>query len=370
MIKYFDLQKTNRDLIKQNLTEFNILLKKKKNFILDELVNRFEKNFKKYIGSKYSIGVNSGTDALIIALKALDVKKGDEVILPSLTASATLASVISINAKPVFAEIDSNHLTINPEDIERRISKKTKLIIAVHLYGQACDMIKIRQIANKYNLFIIEDCAQSTGSRYHNKHLGNYGDIACHSFYPTKNLGGMGDGGMITTSNKRYYLKMLKLRQYGWDKNRDINKFGINSRLDEIQSFFLNKKLKFLDRNIKKKRNLAKIYLNLLKSNEIEHIYERKKSLHSYHIFAIKVKPSIRERLINYLYKRGIMTSVHYKIPCHKLKFFKNQKIELPITNQISKQIISLPLNEGLNEKDIKKICLFINIFLNDRKVN
>ena len=369
MIKYFDLQKTNRTLIKQNLTEFNILLKKKKNFILDEFVNKFETNFKKYIKSKYSIGVNSGTDALIIALKALGLKKDDEVILPSLTASATVASVMSINAKPIFAEIDSNYLTINPEDIEKKISKKTKLIIAVHLYGQACEMIKIRKIAKKYKLFLIEDCAQSTGSKYHNKYLGNYCDIACHSFYPTKNLGGIGDGGMITTNNKKFYVKILKLRQYGWDKNRDINEFGINSRLDEIQSYFLNKKLKFLDRNIKKKRNLVRIYLNLLKSNEMEHIDEREKSVHSYHIFAIKVKPSVRDGLINYLYNKGVMTSIHYKIPCHKLKFFKNKKFELPITDRISKQIISLPLNEGLNEKDIKKVCLLINSFLNARKV-
>ena len=362
MIEYLDLQKDNKEYIEKTFSSIKKKFKTKKYFILDSFVKTFENNFKKYIGSNYAVGVNSGTDALIIALRALGIKSGDEVILPSLTASATAISVLNVNATPVFADIEEDFLTIDPKEVEKKITNKTKAIIVVHLYGQSCNISAINKIAKKHNLKIIEDCAQSTGTKLKNKHTGTFGHISCHSFYPTKNLGAIGDGGMILTNDKVYFDQCIKLRQYGWDKKRDIKKYGINSRLDEFQSLFLNEKLSDIDNILEKKRAIVANYMKNLDNKYVEFIQERPESMHSYHIFAIKVPASKRNKLIRYLKNNGVYTAVHYNISCHQLKIFNN-KYKLPITEKVSKKLISLPISLSLKNNQMKNICSKINEF-------
>ena len=230
------------------------------NLILSNEVISFENNFSNFTNNNFGIGVNSGTDALQIALMSIGIKKNDEVITVSNTAVPTVSAIISCNAKPIFVDVNENDFLMNASLIEQKITKKTKAIIPVNLYGQSANYELINKISKKYNLKVIEDCAQSAGALYKNKPSGSMGDLAAFSFYPTKNLGGYGDGGMIVTKNNKLYLSCKKLRKYGMNKSYYAEIHGINSRLDEVQAAILNFQLTKLKSNIIKRRKIAKIY--------------------------------------------------------------------------------------------------------------
>ena len=334
-----------------------------KSLILGKQVELFEKNASKYVGCKYGIGVNSGTDALVISLMALNIKKGDEIITTSNTAIPTISAIVTAGAKPVYIDIKDNYL-VNEDLIEKNISKKTKAIIIVHLYGQSPNMEKILKISKKFNIRIIEDCAQSFGAKYKKKKLGSFGSISAFSFYPTKILGTFGDGGLISTNDKKIYEKCKMLRFYGI-KNNYISEFhGVNSRLDEIHAAILNLKLNKINQSISKRRKIANFYKNNLKNNIIKLPEVLLNNYHVFYNYVIRTKK--RNALKKYLLKNNIETKIIYPYPVHKMKYYSKFKIGKPNLNnteKIYKEILSLPIYPEISIKELKKIAYFINSF-------
>ncbi len=330
-------------------------------------VSKFEESFAKYCNVKYAIGVNSGTDALFLSLKALSIGKGDEVITVSHTAIATISAIISAGAKPVLIDIDKDFYNLDHNIIEKVITKKTKAIIPVHLYGQSCDMNNILKIAKKYNLKVIEDCAQSPGAEYFGKKLGSLGTIGAFSFYPTKNLGAIGDGGIIITNNKFLAKKLKKLRQFGWDQNRKTTEIGFSSRLDEIQAAILNIKLQYLDSDNLKRINLSKRYEFLLNSNQYKLPKVRNNTKHVFHLYVLKVQN--RDKLIEYLKKQNIYCGIHYKLPTHLHKGYHEYcKIPYKLNNttHLCNRILSLPMYPELKFNEVEIVCKNINNFISN----
>lgn len=328
-------------------------------YILGKELKSFEEEFAKYCGVKYAVGCASGTEAIALSLMALNIKQGDEVITVPNTAVPTISAISMTGAKPVLVDIDKYFL-IDTSKIEKAITKKTKAILPVHLYGQAADMDKINKIAAKFNLKVIEDAAQAHGAQYKNKKTGSLADLGCFSFYPTKNLGCFGDGGAVTTNDKALYERLQMLRNYG-QKERYYHAIeGINSRLDEIQAAVLRIKLKYLDEWNNKRKKIAGFYNGLLK-NVCAIPLERKESNHIFHLYVIKTKN--RQKLQAYLKEKGIDTLIHYPIPVHLQKAYVQLKYangDFPVTEQCAQEILSLPMHPHLNEKNIKYICCSI----------
>ena len=334
------------------------------NLILGNNVKKFEQNFAKYVNCKYAVGVNSGTDALQISLMALGVSKGDEVITVSNTAVPTVSAIVSCGAKPVFVDIDENNFLINVKKLEKKITKRTKVILPVNLYGLSANYKAIKKITKKYKIKILEDCAQSTGSKYFQKMSGSLGDISAFSFYPTKNLGAYGDGGIIVTNNKSLYLKSLMLRKYGMKQLYYSELHGINSRLDEVHAAILDYKLAFLNSDIKKRRAIAKKYNDGINNKNIILPLETKGSYHSYYAYVIKTKK--RNKLLKYLRKNKIYCNITYPFPIHLMrgyKFLGYKKGELKITEKLSKQILSLPMYPQLNDEKVNRVIKILNEF-------
>lgn len=331
------------------------------NLILGEEVKKFEKNFADYCGAKYGIGVNSGTDAIKIALRALEIKEDDEVITVANTAVPTVSAIRETGAIPIFVDIKQD-FTIDENLIEKAITKKTKAILPVHLYGQACNMPAILKIVKKHKLKVIEDCAQAHGARINNKKVGTFGDIGCFSFYPTKNLGAYGDAGMIITNNKKQETKCRKLRMYGRIGRTESEIEGYNSRLDELQAAVLNVKLKYLEGWNKARRAKAKIYLEKIKNPNIIMPAATDIDSHSFHLFVVRVEN--RKKFIEYLNNTGIGFGIHYPLPIHMqtaYKFLGYRPGDLPKTEKFSKEIVSLPIFPELNEKEINFIINKLN---------
>ena len=325
----------------------------------------FEYEFLKKYKSKYGVAVGSGTDALLISLMSINIKNGDEVITASNTAIPTISAIVNSGARPVLVDIKEDYL-IDTDKIEKKITKKTKAIIPVHLYGKSCDMDKIIKISNKYKLSIIEDCAQSQGAKFNNKFVGTFGSLGCFSFYPTKILGGYGDGGFILTNNFKLYSNIKKIRFYGIDtidkKNNFYNKYyaninGLNSRLDEINSKILNFKLSKIDKFILKRRNIAKIYDKELKNTGLKLPIINNNKFDVYHLYTVFHKK--RDLIIKKLLKEKIQSRIIYPFPIHKMKaysnYFTNEKYD--VSEIKSKGIFSLPLYPELDIKDVKIIC-------------
>ena len=334
------------------------------NLILSKEVLNFENNFSNFANNKFGIGVNSGTDALKIALMSIGIKKNDEVITVSNTAVPTISAIVSCNAKPVFVDVNEEDFLINAKLIEKKITKKTKAIIPVNLYGQTANYTLIKKISKKYNIKVIEDCAQSTGSYYHNKPSGSLGDIAAFSFYPTKNLGGYGDGGMIVTNNKNIYQKCIKLRKYGMTKSYYSEIHGVNSRLDEIQAAILNFRLSKLKSNIIKRRKIAKIYNENLKTNSLTLPIENFGNYHSYYVYV--VRHPHRKKIMNYLINNNIFCNISYPYPVHSMSGYKYLNIknnDLKVTNKLSKEIFSLPMYPELSTIKLEKVISILNKF-------
>ncbi|AIJ04928.1 DegT/DnrJ/EryC1/StrS aminotransferase [Methanocaldococcus bathoardescens] len=330
-------------------------------FILGKELEKLEHEFSKYVGTKFGIGVNSGSDALYLAVKALGIGRGDEVITVSHTFISTADAIVRNGAKPVFVDIDPETYTIDTTLIEKKITERTKAIIPVHLYGHPADMDPIMEIAEKYGLFVIEDASQAHGAKYKGKKVGSIGHIACFSFYPTKNLGAYGDAGMIVTDDEDIANKLKMLRNYGSYKKYHHDVIGINSRLDEIQASILRVKLKYLDKWNERRRKIAKLYNELLEGSEIIIPIEKEWAKHVYHLYVIRCKE--RDKLQQYLFKNGIQTQIHYPIPIHKQGTYLNIVNEyLPATEKICNEILSLPIHPWLNEDEIEKICSLIKV--------
>lgn len=359
MIQYENLRLVNQKLFDKYKEFFEDFLNSGW-YILGKSVEKFEMEFAKYIGTKHCIGVASGLDALILAIETCKFPKDSEIIVPANTYIATILAVIRAGLKPVLVEPDIRTYNIDPTKIEEKITSKTRAIIVVHLYGKPCDMDAIMDICRKYELILIEDCAQAHGARYKGKKVGSFG-IGCFSFYPTKNLGALGDAGAVITNDDDLAEKIRCLRNYGSSSKYYFEEVGYNSRLDEIQAGFLSIKLKILDDINEHKRRLAEIYFKNLDDRFIKP-FKHPDYYDVYHIFNIRYNK--RDKLKEYLFKNGIETMIHYPIPPHRQKALHGLiKGDFPITDEIHNTTLSLPISYFHTEEDILKVCEVMNKF-------
>ncbi len=323
-------------------------------YILGSEVAAFENEFADFVGTKHAIGVANGTDALHLALKAFNIGFNDEVITPSHTAVATASAIAMSGAKPIFVDIENEFYTIDVTKIKAAITPQTRAIIAVHIYGQPCDMKTLLAIAKEHNLVLIEDCAQAHGAEFDGKKVGSIGDIGCFSFYPTKNLGAIGDGGAITTNSGEIYAKIQALREYGWQDDRISHFCGFNSRLDEIQAAILRVKLKYLAKDTQKRNEIANIYFEKLK-NIVTLPKIRPNCTHAFHLFVIMINN--RDGVQEALKQDGIYALVHYSAAVHMQPAFLDTKTNLANTQNILDKILSLPMYPELAEHEILQVC-------------
>jgi len=328
-------------------------------FILGEDVSLFEQEFADYCGVKLGVGVNSGTDALFLACLACGIGKGDEVIVMPYSYIATTLAISMTGAKPVFVDIEEKTYNIDVSKIEEAITKNTKAILPVHLYGHPVDMDPLLEIAKKYNLKVIEDCAQAHGALYKDKKVGSFGDAACFSFYPTKNLGAFGDSGMVITNSEEIKQRLLLLRDYGRKGRYEHIIRGYNSRLDTLQAAILRVKLKHLDEWNENRRKNAHLYTKLFKENKIDLVlpYEADYARHVHHLYTIRLKD--RKKVMEKLAEKGIRTLIHYPIPIHLQEAYKDlgyKKGDFPVSERCCEEILSLPMYPELSEEEIKYV--------------
>jgi dTDP-4-amino-4,6-dideoxygalactose transaminase len=361
MIEYENLGKSNKSFFSEFEKAFKLFLKSGW-YILGQNVQDFEKSFANFVGSKYCIGVANGLEALELSLRAFNFPTGSEIIVPANTYIATILAILNANLKPILVEPDLKTYNIDPEKIEEKISDKTVAIMVVHLYGKCCEMDKISTIAKKHRLKLIEDCAQAHGAKFKGQMAGTFGDIGAFSFYPTKNLGALGDAGAVVTSDPTVAETIKKLRNYGSEIKYYNDIIGKNSRLDEIQAIFLKIKLKKIDEIIKHKRKLASLYSRHLRNDFIkpqldEQYYD------TYHIYNIR-HPK-RDELRKYLLDNGVKTEVHYPVPPHKQKAMKGLFTgqSYPISEEIHSTTLSLPISFFHTEKNVLRIIKLINKF-------
>lgn len=332
-------------------------------YVLGNEVKEFEEEFAQYTGAKYCVGLASGLDALWIAFRILGIGTGDEVIVQGNTYIASVMGITINGATPVFVEPDEYN-NMDASKIEAKITNKTKAILVVHLYGQASNMEPIVQLAQKYKLRLVEDCAQSHGACFQGQMTGTFGDIGCFSFYPSKNLGAFGDAGAIITNNAKIAEDARIFRNYGSEKRYHNKVVGANSRLDEMQAGLLRIRLKHLNELAEEKKKICERYLTELKNDKIELPQIRKGATHIWHQFVIHCKE--RDRLMNYLNDQGIGTIIHYPIPPHLSEayaYLGMKEGDLPITEQYAKEVLSIPLYNGMMEEEQDYIIKMINQF-------
>lgn len=325
-------------------------------------VESFEKKFARYCNTKYAVGVNSGTSALYLSLYILGIGRGDEVIIPVNTFIATAWAISYTGATPVFVDADADTFNIDVNLIEQKITKKTKAIIGVHLYGQAFDVEAVLKIAKKNNLFVIEDCAQAHGAKYKGKKVGGFGDLAAFSFYPSKNLGAAGEGGAITTNNKKYAQRLQMIKNQGSRRRYYHDELGFNMRMDGMQAAILEVKLKYLDKWNVRRQKIANLYQKNIKSNKIKMQFQPVWAKSVYHLFVIMTKD--RKDLRKYLQEGGVDSGIYYPIPCHLQKAYKHlgyKKGDFPQAEHISAHTLSIPIYPELDESSALKIISLIN---------
>lgn len=359
-VSFEPMQREIKDEIEKKFSE----VYRKSIYIQGDEYKKFNEKFAEFCGTKYAIGVGNGLDALMLILRALNIGDGDEVIVPSNTFIATALAVTYVGASPVFVEPIIDEYNINPNLIEEKITKNTKAIIAVHLYGQCCDMDTICKIAKKHDLFVIEDAAQAHGATYKGKRAGSLGIAAGFSMYPGKNLGALGDGGAVTTNDSAIAMKVAALSCYGSDyKYHHIYK-GVNSRLDELQCAFLNIKIDYLDKWNADRNRIARIYLREIKNPKIKLPVIHEGNQHVWHIFAIRCKE--RDSLEKYLNENGVGTNKHYPTPMHLQEAYSDLKISkgsLPIAEEISSTELSLPMFYGMSDDEVRYVVDLLNNF-------
>ena len=361
MIEYENLRKLNEPFFEEYLQKCRSVLNSGW-YILGREVKEFEAAFAEYCGSKHSVGVANGLDALILALRAFNFPSGSEVIVPSNTYIATILSILNCDLKPVLVEPDINTYNINPSGIEEAITDKTVAIMVVHLYGKCCAMDKILTITKRHDIKLIEDCAQAHGARHNGQMAGTFGDFGAFSFYPTKNLGALGDAGSLNTNSDELAKTVAMLRNYGSEKKYYNERIGINSRLDEMQAAFLNVKLKSINKINDHKRKLASLYHRGLKSDFIKPVLEDD----YYDVFHIyNVRHERRDELKEYLLKNDIHTEIHYPVPPHRQKAMKGILDDrvYHIAEEIHNTTLSLPISYFHKEEDILKVINTLNRF-------
>jgi dTDP-4-amino-4,6-dideoxygalactose transaminase len=361
MIEYENLGKLNKPFFESFQKAFKETLESGW-YITGSKVKTFEGEFSQYCNVTDTIGVANGLDALILSLRAFNFTKGMEVIVPSNTYIATILSIVHIGLVPILVEPDIATYNMDAKKIEEKITSKTCAIMVVHLYGKVCEMDTINNIAGKHNLKVIEDCAQAHGAMYKNKKAGSFGDLNAWSFYPTKNLGAIGDAGAVTTNDKALAEKIKQLRNYGSNEKYYNDVIGYNSRLDEVQAAFLSVKLKFLDDINTHKRKLASLYSNHLKDDFIKPV-THPDYYDVYHIYTIR-HPK-RNELREYLLKNEIKTEIHYPVSPNKQKamigILDNQ--QTPIAEEIHQTTLSLPISYFHTKEDIFKVVEILNKF-------
>lgn len=344
-------------------------------FIIGENVLKFEEEFAKYCWTEYAVGVANGTEALELALSSLGVGKGDAVITTPFTFIATVEAIVSVGAQPIFVDIDLDTYNIDTDKIEEAIKRgrkkiNVKAIIPVHLYGQPCNMDRIMQLARRYNLKVVEDCAQAVGAEFKGKRVGSFGDCGCFSFFPSKNLSTYGDGGIVVTSDKRTAKVLRMLRFHGArDKYHHVIK-GKNSRLDELHAAILRVKLKYIDRWNNERRKLASVYDRLFYKNKLNRVLSLPKEVsgtrHVFHIYAIRIKE--RDRLNVFLRERGITTLMHYPIPAHLEEVYRYmgyKRGDFPNAEKAASSVLSLPMYPELEPKEVEYVISMIREFCN-----
>lgn len=333
-----------------------------KNYILGSRLESFEKKFAKFIGARHAIGLANGTDALRMGLRAFDIGAGDNVLTVSFTSPFTTIAIIEEGAIPVFADVDEKTWTMDPEDAERKINKKTKAIMPVHIYGNPCDMAGILKLAKKYKLAVIEDACQAHGAMIGKDKIGTFGDVAAFSFYPTKNLGGIGDGGMAVT-NSRKTADLIRLLRHGGQTKRFWHVYrGFNSRLDEIQAAVLEVKLPELNKNNALRSRIASRYRRELGGLPVKFQESFKGAFSANHLFVIRSRK--RDALRKFLLDRGVFSDLYYPYPIHMQPAFKKfSKSKLKITEILSRELLALPLFPGLTVKDQSKIITTVGDF-------
>ncbi len=372
MVPFFDLtrqyQRIEREILSATLRVYE-----KGRFILGEEVSAFEKEFSRYCGARYGVGVGSGTDALYLALKAAGIGEGDEVVTAANSFVATALAISLTGARPLFVDIDPNTYTMDPDHLElllkRRGAKeggaKIKAVVPVHLYGHPAEMDSIMDIAHRHDLLVIEDACQAHGAHYGKKKVGSFGAMGCFSFYPTKNLGGYGDGGMVVTHHKKYDQKLRLLRCYGErGKYQHILK-GQNSRLDEVQAAILRVKLKYLDHWNAERRRKARLYTQMLSLLGVVCPSEKKGVRHVFHLYTIKTKK--RQSLQAFLKKKGVETLIHYPIPIPYQRAYQELgygRRDFPMTNLWSRKILSLPFFPEMKESEMEEVAEGVRSFL------
>ena len=360
MIPFFDF-KNEYSKLKE---EFNIKINEvlsSGTFIIGNEVQNFESEFSRYIGTKYGLGVNSGSDALFMAIKSLDISEGHEVITVSHTFISTVDAISRNKAIPVFVDVDPDTFCIDVSQIESKITDKTRAIIVVHLYGHPADMDPILKIAKKYDLYVIEDCSQAHGAKYKGKMVGSLGNISCFSFYPVKNLGAYGDSGFIALNDEFLFEKLEMMHNYGQSKKNHSDFIGLNSRLDEIQAAILNIKLEYLDNWNNERKKLANIYNKLLDNSLYLIPNVKEYADHVYHLYVIRSDK--RDVIKDYLMENNIQSLIHYPIPVHKQKAYSYLGLnnDLLVTEKICDEILSLPINPWLKSHEIEMICEIMN---------
>jgi len=361
----FQSFKYHKEIYEEEIIKAIKCVIKSNQYVLGKELQNFEVSYSHLTGVKFTVGVGSGLDALVIALKSLNIGPNDEVIVPSNTYIATWLAVSMVGAKIVPVEPRESSSNINPDLIEENITDKTKVIVPVHLYGQSCEMEQIMKIANKYNIYVVEDNAQSQLAKYKGQTTGSFGHINATSFYPTKNLGALGEAGAITTNNEGLAKFVKQYRNYGSDIKYVNNIKGINSRLDEIQAAILNVKIKYLKKITKERVRLAnKIIQSLNGIKEINLPISNTNFENVYHIFNVRTK--YRDELANFLMEKGIVTSIHYPIPPHLQKAYLDLDFKIgdfPIAEKLAKESLSLPFFPGMTNNQIDYLVSQINSF-------
>jgi len=359
LIEYEDLAKVNESFKDDYRNKFDTIIDSGW-FILGRNVENFEKEFSEFIGSSFCVGLASGLDALILSLESFEFPENSEVIVPSNTYIATILAIIRAGLKPVLVEPNLDTYNIDPNKILRKITSKTVAIMIVHLYGRSCDMDEIITICKNHDLKLVEDCAQAHGAKYKGKMVGTFGDISAFSFYPTKNLGALGDAGAICTNSRKIADKIRALRNYGSNEKYKNKYLGFNSRLDEIQAAFLSIKLKRLDEINCHKNKLASVYIKSLESLPIKLPKIDSSFYNVFHIFPIMIKN--RNELRDFLLENGIKTEVHYPISPNEQEAYKEiLKDKFPISKKIHESILSLPISFGHKIEEIEYVCRIIN---------
>ena len=363
-VKFNDLSRIHKLIKKDALNSFSKIIEKN-NYILGEEVLNFEKNFAKFTDSKYAISCANGTEAIELLLRASKVDKNDEVLLPVNSFIATSIAVSRIGAKPVFFDCDEYYLS-DVEDVKKKITSKTKAIITVHLYGQMAHINKIKEVAKNHNLVLIEDSAQAHGAKQQSNSPGKFSNGAAYSFYPGKNLGAWGDGGMVTTNKKSIKDKIVELRNYGSDKKYIHNSFGFNSRLDTLQAIVLDKKLNYLDEWNDERNRIANYYLENLSNNRkitLPKLFHINK--HTWHLFVVQVKN--RKVFIEEMKNKGIECGIHYPIMISNQKMYKDHqqyKDTFKNSSGYEQNLVSLPIFPKMTKKEFEYVAKNINLIL------